>query len=97
MDHQVIVDQTIMEIIGTNRKNFDDVFLFCNNRKFSLLVDSRKGSSFGGKAASFAAGAAGGIAAYSLMRSMAGSYHSRPYGRYGPGYGCKLSIEFYVK
>ncbi|CAF1015895.1 unnamed protein product [Rotaria sordida] len=47
----------------------------------------RSGSGFKSKAVSFAAGAAGGIAAYSLMRSMSGSYHSRPAGYYGPGYG----------
>ena len=46
----------------------------------------RSGSSFKGKAMSFAMGAAGGVAAYSLMRSMSGSYHSGR-GHYGPGYG----------
>lgn len=39
---------------------------------------------------SFAAGAAGGIAAYSLMRSMSGSYYSGP-GYYRPGYGSRQS------
>ena len=48
----------------------------------------RSGSSFKGKAMSFAMGAAGGVAAYSLMRSMSGSYHSGR-GHYGPGYGGK--------
>ncbi|CAF3936214.1 unnamed protein product [Rotaria sp. Silwood2] len=47
----------------------------------------RTGSSFKSKAISFAAGAAGGIAAYSIMRSMAGTHHSRPGGYYPPGYG----------
>ncbi len=37
---------------------------------------------------SFGAGALGGLAAYSLMRSMGSSYHSRP-GYYEPGYGGK--------
>jgi hypothetical protein len=37
---------------------------------------------------SFGAGALGGVAAYSLMRSMSSSYHSRP-GYYEPGYGSK--------
>jgi hypothetical protein len=40
----------------------------------------------------FAAGAAGGIAAYSLMRSMSGSYGSGGRGHYGPGYGGKRFI-----
>ncbi|UJR21336.1 hypothetical protein I4U23_024430 [Adineta vaga] len=48
---------------------------------------SRSGSSFKSNAMSFAAGAAGGVAAYSLMRSMSGSYRSRSDGYYGPGYG----------
>lgn len=37
---------------------------------------------------SFGAGALGGVAAYSLMRSMSSSYHQRP-GYYAPGYGGK--------
>ncbi len=37
---------------------------------------------------SFGAGALGGVAAYSLMRSMSSSYRSRP-GYYQPGYGSK--------
>jgi len=37
---------------------------------------------------SFAAGAAGGVMAYSLMRSMSGHGGYRP-GYYEPGYGCK--------
>lgn len=41
---------------------------------------------------SFAAGAAGGLAAYSIMRSLSGSHYSRPGGYYGPGYGSKLMI-----
>jgi hypothetical protein len=44
---------------------------------------------------SFAAGAAGGVAAYSLMRSMSGSHHSRPGGYYGPGYGSKSLLDFF--
>lgn len=40
---------------------------------------------------SFGAGALGGLAAYSLMRSMSSSYSSRP-GYYEPGYGSK---DFY--
>jgi hypothetical protein len=44
---------------------------------------------------SFAAGAAGGVAAYSLMRSMSGSHHSRPGGYYGPGYGSKSLLNFF--
>ena len=55
----------------------------------SFLFSSHSGSSFKSKAISFAAGAAGGIAAYSLMRSMSGSYRSRPEGYYGAGYGGK--------
>ncbi|CAF0937579.1 unnamed protein product [Adineta steineri] len=46
-----------------------------------------KPSSFRKNAMGFAAGAAGGIAAYSIMRSMSGSYRSRPGGYYEPGYG----------
>jgi len=42
---------------------------------------------------SFAAGAAGGLAAYSIMRSMSGSHYSRPGGYYGQGYGSKLMID----
>ena len=38
---------------------------------------------------SFAAGAAGGVAAYAVMRSLTGSSHSRPGGYYGAGYGGK--------
>jgi len=45
---------------------------------------------------SFAAGAAGGVAAYSLMRSMSGSHHSRPGGYYGPGYGSKSLINLFI-
>jgi len=47
---------------------------------------------------SFAAGAAGGLAAYSIMRSMSGSHYSRPGGYYGQGYGSKLMIDcFFFK
>ncbi|CAF3820428.1 unnamed protein product, partial [Rotaria sordida] len=46
----------------------------------------KKGSRFKSNAMSFGAGALGGIAAYSLMRSMSHSYYSRP-GYYNPGYG----------
>ncbi|CAF3418596.1 unnamed protein product [Rotaria sp. Silwood1] len=53
----------------------------------SQMGQPRSGSSFKGKAISFAAGAATGIAAYSIMRSMAGSHQSRPGGYYPPGYG----------
>ncbi len=58
-------------------------------------MNSRTGSSFGSKATSFAMGAAGGIAAYSIMRSMSmsGTYRSRSDGLYGPGYGGKLIIN----
>jgi hypothetical protein len=56
-------------------------------------VNSRTGSSFGSKATSFAMGAAGGFAAYSIMSSMSRSYRSRPEGYYGPGYGGKLIIN----
>jgi len=59
------------------------------------LFNSRSGSSFKSNAMSFAAGAAGGIAAYSIMRSMSGSYRSRPDGYYGPGYGGKLMIDLF--
>ncbi len=59
------------------------------------MVNSRSGSSFKGNAMSFAAGAAGGIAAYSIMRSMSGSYNTRSEGRYGQGYGGKLMIDFF--
>jgi hypothetical protein len=47
----------------------------------------RSGSNFKSNAMSFAAGAAGGLAAYSIMRSMSGSRYSRPDGYYGQGYG----------
>jgi hypothetical protein len=47
---------------------------------------SRPTSSFRKNGMRFAAGAAGGIAAYSIMRSLAGSHRSRG-GYYGPGYG----------
>lgn len=46
------------------------------------------GGGFKKAAVSFAAGAAGGVAAYSLMRMMSGSSY-RP-GYYEPGYGRKL-------
>lgn len=49
---------------------------------------SRRGSSFKSNAVSFLAGAAGGAAAYSLMKSMASSYSAQP-GYYNPGYGSK--------
>jgi hypothetical protein len=39
---------------------------------------------------SFAAGAAGGVAAYSIMRSMSGSSHYRNHGYYGAGYGGRI-------
>ncbi|CAF4374972.1 unnamed protein product, partial [Rotaria magnacalcarata] len=51
------------------------------------IVQTHGGGSFKGKAISFAAGAASGIAAYSLMKSMSSSFHSRPGGNYEPGYG----------
>ncbi len=57
-------------------------------------ANTRTGSGFGSKAVSFAAGAATGVAAYSLMRSMSGTYRSRSDGYYGPGYGSKLIINF---
>lgn len=40
---------------------------------------------------SFAAGAAGGVAAYSIMRAMGGSFGGYQPGYYKPGYGCTLS------
>jgi hypothetical protein len=43
---------------------------------------------------SFGAGAVGGIAAYSLMRSMSSSYHSRP-GYYETGYGGQFLKHIY--
>lgn len=42
---------------------------------------------------SFGAGALGGIAAYSLMRSMAPTYRPGHY-VYEPGYGCKFYIFY---
>ncbi|CAF3368691.1 unnamed protein product [Rotaria sp. Silwood1] len=53
---------------------------------YNSMSKGRSGSSFKSNAMSFGAGALGGIAAYSLMRSMSSSYHSRP-GYYEPGYG----------
>ena len=41
---------------------------------------------------SFAAGAAGGAAAYSIMRSLTRSHHHRPGGYYGPGYGGPFTL-----
>jgi hypothetical protein len=56
--------------------------------KSKIYFSSRSGSSFGKNAMSVAAGAAGGLAAYSIMRSLAKSHRSRG-GYYGPGYGGK--------
>lgn len=53
-----------------------------------IYFSSRSGSSFRNNAMGFAAGAAGGVAAYSIMRSLAGSHRSRG-GYYGSGYGGK--------
>lgn len=39
-----------------------------------------------------AAGAAGGIAAYSLMQSISGSYRSRSSNQYGPEYESRLFV-----
>jgi hypothetical protein len=44
---------------------------------------------------SFGAGALGGIAAYSLMRSMSHSYGARP-GYYEPGYGSKIFAKICI-
>ena len=52
-----------------------------------ILSASSRSSSFKKNAMSFAAGAAGGVAAYSIMRSLTRNYHSRPGGYYGSGYG----------
>ncbi len=52
-----------------------------------IFVSSRSRNSFKQNAMSFAAGAAGGAAAYSIMRSLTRSHHSRSGGYYGPGYG----------
>lgn len=52
----------------------------------SSMNKPRGGSSFGRNAMSFGAGALGGVAAYSLMRSMSSSYYHGP-GYYNPGYG----------
>ncbi len=61
-------------------------------------MNSRTGSSFKGAATSFAAGAAGGVAAYAIMRSMSGpgGYRSRPEGYYGAGYGGKIIIDLLI-
>ncbi|CAF3547246.1 unnamed protein product [Rotaria sordida] len=53
---------------------------------YSNVNKGRSGSRFKSNAMSFGAGALGGIAAYSLMRSMSHSYHGGP-GYYEPGYG----------
>lgn len=45
---------------------------------------------------SFGAGALGGVAAYSLMRSMSHSYYGGP-GYYRPGYGGKFYKYVYVQ
>ena len=71
-----------MEVIWANRKK-----LIESESVFVLFLNSRTGSSFGSKASSFAAGAVGGIAAYSIMRSLSGSHRYRSEGYYGPGYG----------
>lgn len=55
-------------------------------------MDSHSGSKLG----SFAAGAAGGVAAYAVMRSLSGSRYNRPGGYYGEGYGGKSMIDFFV-
>lgn len=44
---------------------------------------------------SFAAGAAGGVAAYSIMRSLSRSHRSRSGGYYGPGYGSPFILIFF--
>jgi len=60
-----------------------------------ISVSSRSRSSFKQNAMRFAAGAAGGAAAYSIMRSLTRSRHSRPGDYYGPGYGGPfISIVF---
>jgi len=51
---------------------------------YNSMNKPRSGSNFRSNAMSFGAGALGGMAAYSLMRSMSGSYHP---GYYEPGYG----------
>ncbi len=65
--------------------------MFSSFLNYLLFNFSRTGSSFKSNAMSFGAGALGGLAAYSLMRSMSSSYNSRP-GYYEPGYGSK---DFY--
>ncbi len=75
-----------MEVIWADRTQIDFIFVFFNK----ILFVRRSGGGFKSSALSFAAGAAGGVAAYSIMRSMSGSYHSRPYGYYGPGYGGRI-------
>ncbi|CAF0875584.1 unnamed protein product [Adineta ricciae] len=60
---------------------------FSRGNSINAMNKPRSGSSFKSNAASFAAGAAGGLAAYTLMRSMSHSYHARPSDYYRPGYG----------
>jgi hypothetical protein len=89
VDHRVIIDQIVMGVIWLNRKKIDFDFFFV----IISFVCRRTGSGLKNTAGSFAAGAVGGIAAYSIMRSMSGSYHSRPSGYYGAGYGGRSLIN----
>ena len=61
-----------------------------------IFVSSRSRNSFNQNAMSFAAGAAGGVAAYSVMRSLTRSHRSRPDGYYGQGYGGSFISIFLV-
>jgi hypothetical protein len=85
VDHRVIIVQIVME--GNENKRY--------KISLSFIFFSRSGSSFRGNAMSFGAGALGGMAAYSLMRSMGPSYHSRP-GYYEPGYGGKICMHIFM-
>lgn len=84
VDHMVVVVVTIIWENHSKYRKKKRCFSSCQKR--TLFNFSRSGSSFKGNAMSFGAGVVGGMAAYSLMRSMSTSY--RP-GYYEPGYGCK--------
>jgi hypothetical protein len=80
VDQQATIGRILTETIWANCMSCD-----------TMIVDAissfrHKGSSFRGAATGFLAGAAGGVAAYSLMRGMSGGYGYRP-GYYEPGYG----------
>ena len=60
-----------------------------------IFVSRHSRGGFKQNAMSFAAGAAGGAAAYSIMRSLSRGHQSRSGGYYGPGYGGSfISIVF---